>query len=63
MSTDDFFRAWLGTMIDMRHPLAVLATRMLWEDIKAALARFGRTRNVRPTVRRYARGGGPRPPV
>jgi IS5 family transposase len=38
MSTDDFFRARLETMIDMRHPLAVLATRMPWSDIEAALA-------------------------
>ncbi len=26
MATDDFFRARLDTMIDLRHPLAVLAT-------------------------------------
>jgi IS5 family transposase len=38
MSTDDFFRARLETMIDMRHPLAVLATRMPWKEIEAALA-------------------------
>jgi transposase, IS5 family len=38
MSTDDFFRARLDSMIDMRHPLAVLATRMPWADIEAALA-------------------------
>jgi IS5 family transposase len=38
MSTDDFFRARLETMIDMRHPLAVLATRMPWQEIEAALA-------------------------
>jgi IS5 family transposase len=37
MSTDDFFRARLDAMIDMRHPLAVLATRMPWKDIEAAL--------------------------
>jgi transposase, IS5 family len=28
MATDDFFRARLDSMIDMRLPLAVLATRM-----------------------------------
>jgi IS5 family transposase len=28
MATEDFFRARLDSMIDMRHPLAVLATRM-----------------------------------
>jgi transposase, IS5 family len=38
MATDDFFRARLDSMIDMRHPLAVLATRMPWADIEAALA-------------------------
>ena len=38
MSTDDFFRARLETMIDMRHSLAVLATRMPWKEIEAALA-------------------------
>jgi transposase, IS5 family len=38
MATDDFFRARLDSMIDMRHPLAVLATRMPWEQIEAALA-------------------------
>ena len=38
MSTDDFFRARLDQMIDLRHPLAVLASRMPWADIEAALA-------------------------
>jgi transposase, IS5 family len=38
MATDDFFRARLDSMIDMCHPLAVLATRMPWEQIEAALA-------------------------
>ncbi len=38
MATDDFFRARLDTMIDMRHPLAVLATRMPWSQIEASLA-------------------------
>ena len=28
MATADFFRARLDTMIDLRHPLAVLGTRM-----------------------------------
>ena len=28
--TVDFFRARLGAMIDLRHPLAVLATRLPW---------------------------------
>ncbi len=38
MATDDFFRARLDSMIDMRHPLAVLATRMPWAAIEASLA-------------------------
>ena len=37
MSTPDFFRNRLDTMIDLRHPLAVLATRMPWESIEASL--------------------------
>ena len=37
MATDDFFRARLDSMIDMRHPLAVLATRMPWAEIEASL--------------------------
>jgi IS5 family transposase len=38
MVTDDFFRARLDTMIDLRHPLALLATRLPWPAIEAALA-------------------------
>jgi IS5 family transposase len=38
MVTDDFFRARLQTMIDMRHPLALLAARLPWPAIEAALA-------------------------
>ena len=38
MATDDFFRARLDQMIDLRHPLAVLATRMPWAEIESALA-------------------------
>jgi hypothetical protein len=37
LATDDFFRARLDTMIDMRHPLVVLATRMPWAQIEAWL--------------------------
>ncbi|SAL06747.1 hypothetical protein AWB78_08226 [Caballeronia calidae] len=36
--TDDFFRARLDQMIDLRHPLAALAGRMPWAQIEAALA-------------------------
>lgn len=38
MSTPDFFRARLDQMIDLRHPLAVLATRMPWAQIEDSLA-------------------------
>ena len=34
----DFFRARIDAMIDMRHPLAVLATRMPWDQIESAIA-------------------------
>lgn len=38
MTTDDFFRARLDQMIDLRHPLAVLASRMPWSQIESSLA-------------------------
>jgi IS5 family transposase len=38
MATDDFFRSRLDQMIDLRHPLAVLARRMPWTHIETALA-------------------------
>ncbi len=38
MSTPDFFRSRLDAMIDMRHPLAVLAQRLPWGRIEPALA-------------------------
>jgi IS5 family transposase len=38
MSTPDFFRSRLDAMIDLRHPLAVLANRMPWTSIEATLA-------------------------
>lgn len=38
MSTPDFFRSRLDAMIDLCHPLAVLATRMPWAQIEATLA-------------------------
>ena len=34
----DFFRSQLDQMIDLRHPLAVLATRLPWASIEAAVA-------------------------
>ena len=30
-ATDDFFRSRIHQMIDLRHPLAVLASRMPWK--------------------------------
>ena len=38
MSTPDFFRSRLDTMIDLRHPLAVLATRLPWTEIESSLS-------------------------
>ena len=38
MATDDFFRARLDSMIDLRHPLAVLAGRLPWSAVEAALS-------------------------
>jgi transposase, IS5 family len=46
--TLDFFRARLDSMIDLRHPLAVLATRLPWSHLEAELA---------PIWRRDAREG------
>ena len=37
-ATDDFFRARIDQMIDLRHPLAVLASRMPWQEIEAGVA-------------------------
>ncbi len=36
--TADFFRSRLDQMIDLRHPLAVLASRMPWLEIEASVA-------------------------
>ncbi|WP_080431382.1 hypothetical protein [Burkholderia ubonensis] len=36
--TDDFFRSRLDSMIDLRHPLAVLATRMPWAQLETSMA-------------------------
>ena len=41
--TEDFFRNRLDQLIELRHPLAVLANRMPWQEIEASLAhRFAR---------------------
>jgi IS5 family transposase len=36
--TADFFRGRIDQMIDLRHPLAVLGTRLPWQEIEASLA-------------------------
>ena len=36
--TADFFRSRLDQMIDLRHPLAVLASRMPWQELEASIA-------------------------
>ena len=36
-ATEDFFRARLDHMIDLRHPLVVLASRMPWQQIEASV--------------------------
>lgn len=38
MPINDFFHARLDQMIDLHHPLAVLANRLPWRDIEAVLA-------------------------
>ena len=38
VQSTDFFRQPLAEMIDLRHPLAVLASRLPWAQIEAALA-------------------------
>ena len=38
MSTPDFFRSRLETMIDLRHPLAILSKRLPWDEIEASLS-------------------------
>ena len=38
MSTPELFRSRLDQMIDLKHPLAVLATRLPWAAIAAAVA-------------------------
>ena len=45
MNTTDFFRARLDQMIDLRHPLAVLARRMPWARIEEQLSSFFAPKN------------------
>jgi hypothetical protein len=37
-TTEDFSRLHLDHMIDLRHALAVLASRMPWQEIEASVA-------------------------
>ena len=37
-ATDDFFHARIDHMINLRHPLAVLSSRMPWQEIEARVA-------------------------
>ena len=39
LGSDDFFHSRIDQMIDLRHPLAVLASRMPWQEIEASLAK------------------------
>ena len=50
MATHDFFRSRLDQMINLRHPLAVLSTRLPWNSIEAAVAPK-LARQVRPAKR------------
>ena len=50
--TADFFRNRLDQMIDLRHPLAVWANRMPWQEIEASLAqRWAGNRPLEPKAR------------
>jgi transposase, IS5 family len=53
-ATDDFFRSRIDHMIDLRHPLAVLSSRMPWQEIEARVAqvfsRKGRTGMAMPDL-------------
>ena len=37
-ATDDFFRSRIDHMIDLRHPLTVLSSRMSWQQIETSLS-------------------------
>ena len=43
--TDDFFRSRIDHMIDLRHPLAVLSSRMPWQEIEARVAQIFSTKD------------------
>ena len=76
-ATDDFFRARIDQMIDLRHSLAVLSSRMPWQQIEASVAhllmRKARTDQAMPeldlfgeapgVVGRASNAGRPRVPL
>ena len=76
-ATDDFFRSRIDHMIDLRHPLAVLSSRMPWQQIEASLshlfmrkARSGVAMpdldlfgEAAPVVARQSNAGRPRVPL
>ena len=45
MTATDMFRPRLDSMIDLKHPLAVLACRLPWDQIESTLAPFFERRN------------------
>lgn len=47
-ATEDFFRSRIDQMIDLRHPLAVLASRLPWQELEARVSHL---------LVRKARGG------
>lgn len=49
--TEDFFRDRLDQLIDLRHPLAVLVSRMPWQEIEASLAHSVAGRHALPKDR------------
>lgn len=51
-ATEDFFRARIDHQIDLRHPLAVLASRMPWQTLEATVAEI-----IGRNAQRRARAG------
>ncbi len=62
-ATEDFFRARLDPMIDLRHPLVVLASRMPWQQIEASVAhlfsRKARAAQAMPDLDRFGEAAQP----
>ena len=58
MATDDFFRARLDAMIDLKHPLAVLSTRLPWAAIEAGSMPFSVESDIHITPVWARRRGG-----